>query len=211
MYFALDRVYNSSRMAPSTDPTHWYDVVGALGAAVGATAAAAGAAAAWRAAVASRATSRDALDALAYAIAPRLDVNFGLSVPPHKPGEAAGPRRWKARLTNPSNFAATAITFEARFRDGRPPILVSTERLAPTRETEVWTAREHHDVNLGEHRPGGSANHEALLESAVMRFTDERGIARYEQTVDFLWTVSKKGTITSTMSQTTVNEPIRIK
>lgn len=149
------------------DTTHWYDVVGALGAGVGGLAAAVGAVAAWRAAAASRATSRDAMDALAFALAPTLRVEC--SAVAESEGSARGV--WKARIFNETERAAIDVTLEAHFRDGRR-VLDRIERLAggavqmiPLREIEP--------------PPGGPTSAQAG-EELVLRYSDERGIGRYE-------------------------------
>jgi hypothetical protein len=111
--------------------TEWWEVAGALGGAVGGLAAAVGAIAAWRAASASRATSRDALEALAVGIRPRLNVEFanlsrrdasGRPLPAHR----------VAQIINEGEWPAADVEFEFRFRDGRR-VRDRTERLDPAK------------------------------------------------------------------------------
>lgn len=149
------------------DTTPWYEVVGALGAAVGGLAAAVGAVAAWRAASASRATSRDAMDALALALAPRLRIECWPVAEP----EGSDSGVWKAEIFNESEFAATNVVLEAHFRDGQR-LQEHIERLAggtieavPMRDIEP---------------PPAGPTIAQSGEELVLRYSDERGIGRYE-------------------------------
>jgi hypothetical protein len=153
--------------------TTWH-VVGALGAAVGGIGAAIGAIAAWRSASASRATSQDALEALALSIAPALATD--LSVRPQGDGNRG---RWTAQIRNQSRFAATNIRFDATFRDGRSA-RGSIERLGPGEQWEVLLR----EVDMP---PGGPSPEEGGRDM-VLRYSDDRGIARYQQNYAFLVT-----------------------
>ena len=175
--------------------TAWYDVVGALGAAVGGIGAAVGAAAAWRAASASRDASRDALEAIALGIAPRL--NMDVSVHPNR-GDRG---RWTARAVNASRFAATDVRVEAIFNDGHS-VRESVERLEPGASLEVLLR----EVDMP---PGGPSLSEAG-ESLVLSYSDERGIARYEQTHGFTFRQSQDGPAIPTGSTIPVGELKRV-
>lgn len=178
--------------------TAWYEVVGALGAAVGGLGAAVGAVAAWRAAAASRATSRDALDALALAIAPTLGAEFAVS----PQTDESGVGRWTARIFNGSSqFAATDVAFEAIFRDGHA-VRDTTERIAPSEDREILLR----ETALP---PGGPSLDEAG-ETAVIRYSDERNIARYEQRYSFLSRKLGDGTRLPTGGAIATSEPLRV-
>jgi hypothetical protein len=151
----------------------WYEVVGGIGAGVGGLAAATGAGAAWRAASASRETSQNAADALALALKPHLRVEtFAVGEP-----EATAHGVWTARVLNESAFVALDIVLEARFRDGvraRQEI----ERMAPG-AFEAFTLRE-----IAAPPGGPSASRQG--ESLLLRYSDERRLARYETGFAFL-------------------------
>jgi len=181
----------------------WWEVLGAAGTAVGAIAAAVGAIAAWRAASASRATSRDALEALAVGIRPRLRVQF-----PHvHRGDAQGqplPAQIVAWVQNVSEWPARDLAFELRFRDGRV-VRDLAERLEPAKGVEPFHGGAHWEVVLVPGEPGGPSLEQAG-ESAVLRYSDERHIARYEQTSTFVFRQTRKGTIVSTVSNIEIAE-----
>jgi hypothetical protein len=112
--------------------TSGWTILGALGAALGGIGAAVGGGAAWQAASASRATSRDALEALGLAIAPTLFGDAGID--PLRDGSDTG--RWHVRIINTSNrYAAARLRFEASFEDGET-VKDELERLEPG---AVWT------------------------------------------------------------------------
>lgn len=178
--------------------THWYEVIGALGAAVGGLGAAVGAVAAWRAASASQSTSRDALEALALAIVPALEVDFAVQP---KGNLHAG--AWTARIRNVSQrFAANDIVFEAEFADG----------LAAHRAFEHLGPGEYRTLTMREIAmpPGGPTPAEAGT-SALIRYSDERNIARYEQPYGFYLRALPDGTHVPQPSAGAVAEPRRIR
>jgi len=151
----------------------WYEVVGGIGAGVGGIGAAVGAAAAWRAASASKETSRDAADALALSLAPHLGletVAIGESVP----SEGGF---WQARITNDSRFAALDIVLEAHFADGER-VHREIERLAPG-GFELLTLREIPAPPVGPTAAQAGR-------SMVLRYSDERRLWRYEASFAFL-------------------------
>ena len=91
------------------------EAIGVGATVVAALAGATGAIAAWRSASASRATSRDALDALAIGLVPTLALD--LVIDPVSDGSTRG--RWAARIINGSSqLAAADVSLEATFRDG---------------------------------------------------------------------------------------------
>ena len=143
---------------------------------MGALAAAAGAIGAWRAASASRATSRDALEALAVGIRPTLEVRFTTVL------SNAGTHR-TAIVANVGDWAAADLAFELRFRD-RSSVSDRIERLAPAKGRRQPPSDGEWPVVLA---PAGepSPTIEELAESAVLRYSDDRRIARYEQTFTF--------------------------
>lgn len=189
-------------MPPSAGP-HWWEVVSSIGAAVGAGAGAVGATAAWRAATASRATSRDALEALAVGIRPRLKAEFGVLHRGDEHGQPTG-AQLAAWVTNEAEWAATDVTLDVEFRDGRH-VGERTERLDahprvdPTPHAEQWT------VTLGE-VPAGAQSIHSHGKEAILRYSDERGIARYQITYGFVFRQGTEGPITSTFSAIDVDE-----
>jgi hypothetical protein len=160
----------------------WWEVVGAVAAAVGALAAAAGAGAAWRAASASAATSRDALEALAVGIRPRVRITWRQL--PRRPGDPMPcPTRLFVRVVAVGEWPATDVDLEAVLSDGehvrdhleqldaggdfmgdRDP-----QWLVPLRDvTAEWPAA-----------MGGGIDWPEQL-SVTVRYSDARGVARYE-------------------------------
>ena len=177
--------------------THWYDVVGALGTAVGGLGAAVGAVAAWRAAAASRSTSQYALEALALAMVPALEVDFAVQP---KMNSVIGD--WTARVRNVSErFAANDVVVEAEFADGLG-VHRAFEHLAPG-EHRTLTMRQ---IAMP---PGGPTRDEAGR-SAVIRYSDERRIARYEQPYGFYVRTLSDGSHVPLPSAGAVAEPRRI-
>jgi hypothetical protein len=154
--------------------THWYEVVGAVGSGVGGLGAALGAGAAWRAARDSRATGRDALAALSYAIAPVLQVET-LAIP-ETMGDARAP--WLVRIGNMSSFPAADVTIEATFTDGHHAER-RWERVAPGDSVELVMR----EIDTP---PGGPQKDEAGKQM-VLRYSDERRIARYEEKFGFVF------------------------
>ena len=176
----------------------WYDVVGALGAALGGIGAAIGGVAAWRAASASRATSRDALEALGLAIAPTLVGDAGID--PLHDGSDTG--RWHARIFNISTqYAAARLHFEASFQDG-VTVKDELERLGPG---ETWTVQ----LRTIGMPPGGPSLEEAGR-NAFLRFSDERRILRYQIEFGFLATPRPDGSTRTSVSMVSVSDPARI-
>jgi hypothetical protein len=135
---------------------------------VAAVAAALGAGAAWRSARASVATSRDAMEALALGIRPRLEALAG-TLPP----------KYFVIVRNPSDFDATDIDVEVVRRDGQV-FRTTSERLAaghgrPPGETDFLRAE------AGPEPKGIMGTEEEAFERIVVRYSDGRGIARYER------------------------------
>jgi hypothetical protein len=163
-----------------------WEVVSALSAAVAAIAGAVGAGAAWRAANKSAATSRDALEALAVGIRPRLRV--GISQLPRQPGvPMPGPTRLFVRVVAVGEWPATDVELDATLSDGqrlRDQLeqldaggdLMSTTHpqwLVPLRDvTAEWPAPMGDGIDWPEHL------------SVTVRYSDARGVARYEHRQD---------------------------
>lgn len=178
--------------------TSGWTILGALGAAVGGIGAAIGGGAAWRAASASRATSRDAMEALGLAIAPTLTAEGGVA--PIRDGRDTG--TWETRIFNVSGqFAASSLRFEARFQDGER-VAHQLERLAPG---DVWNV----PLRVIGMPPGGPLPKEAG-QQAVLRYSDERGILRYEQEFGFLGRQNPDGSFAPSVSMAAVSQAIRI-
>jgi hypothetical protein len=178
--------------------TSGWTVVGALGAAVGGVGAAVGGGAAWKAASASRATSRDALEALGLALTPSLFSDAVID--PRRDGSDLG--EWRARVTNTSvQFAASKLRFEAGFDDGTH-VEGELERLEPGASHEFALRT----IGMP---PGGPLAEEAG-KFAVLRYSDERGILRYEQQFGFLQGRREDGSAFPSISLIAVSEPRRI-
>lgn len=149
-----------------------WGAVGGLGAAVGGLAAAASAVAAWRAANASHATSRDALEALAVGIRPRLQLGF------RQPW--GGDSSFHARVVNPSEWPATDLTIEVLLSSG-VRITAKRARLDPGGDA-MGNDEPHWIVKVGELR---KEEWMGDLRHVLVNFSDERGIARYEHRHEF--------------------------
>jgi hypothetical protein len=184
----------------------WTAVAG-IGSGVGGIGAAVGAVAAWRAASASQSTSRDALEALAVGIRPTLRVQFANVTR----GDGQGlPRTSQhvAWIINESEWAAADVTFEMQFRDGRVA-RSDNERLAPSKDVEPMKGGEHLEIVLAE-APEGGVSFQGQAESAMLRYSDQRRIARYEVAYGFSFTEDREGPITGRGWATTVGERRRI-
>jgi hypothetical protein len=168
--------------------TSVWTVVGALGAAIGGLGAAVGGVAAWRAASASRATSRDAMEALGLAIAPSLAGDAGITPIP----DGTETCTWHVRIFNLSTqFAASTLHFEARFKDGER-VDQALERLAPGEHWEL-------PLRVIGMPPGGPLPNEAE-EVATLRYSDEKGILRYETEFGFMGRKNPDGSWTPSVS-----------
>lgn len=172
--------------------------MGALGAALGGIGAAVGGVAAWRAASASRATSRDALEALGLAIAPTLTGDAGID--PFQDGSETG--RWRARIFNVSTQnAATKLHFEAHFADGAT-VKEELERLDPG---ETWTVQ----LRIIGMPPGGPS-HEEAGRYAFLSYSDERQILRYRIEFGFLSAPRPDGSTRTSVSMVPVSQAVRL-
>jgi hypothetical protein len=99
-------------------PTPCTKSTGALGAAVGGVGAAIGAGAAWRAAKASQATSRDALEALAVGIRPRVRIAVR-QIPLRPQDPMPGPTRLAVRVVAVGEWPAADLEVDAAALDGQ--------------------------------------------------------------------------------------------
>ena len=161
----------------------WWEVVGALGAAAGAIAAAVGAVAAWRAASASRATSRDALEALAVGIRPRVSV--GVQQLPRQPGcPMPGPTRLVVRVVAVGEWPARDLDLEAtfgdgeRFRDRREHLDAGGDPMN-TREPQLAGPAPRRRRGNGRPRQATVIDWPEHL-AVTLRYSDSRDVARYE-------------------------------
>lgn len=178
--------------------TSGWTIVGALGAALGGIGAAVGGVAAWRAASASRASSKDALEALGLAIAPTLSGDAGID--PIQDGSDTG--RWHARIFNLSaRYAATRLHFEAVFEDGQI-VNGELERLGPNK---TWTVQMR---MIG--MPPGGPTHEEAGHHAFLRYSDEREILRYQIEFGFVSAPRPGGLTQPSVSMVPMSEAIRI-
>jgi hypothetical protein len=178
--------------------TSGWTILGAIGAALGGVGAAVGGVAAWRAASASRDTSRDALEALGLAIAPTLGGEAGIDPP--QDGSETG--RWHARIFNTSKqYAAASLHFEAAFEDGFI-VKEELERLGPG---EIWVVQLR---TIG--MPPGGPSHEEAGRYAFLRYSDERRILRYQIEFGFVTAPRPDGSTRTSVSMVPVSEAIRI-
>jgi hypothetical protein len=181
-----------------TLPVGILETIGVGAALVAAVAGAVGAVAAWRSANASKDTSRDASDALALGIVPTL--NLDTTIDQLEDGSTRG--RWAARVINVSTqFAATDVHLEATFQDAQA-VSQTTERMPPGHS---WSVA----LRVIEMPPGGPTAGEAGT-SLVLRYSDERKIARYEQEFAFLWKTYQGAPTAPTISVMPVSDPTRI-
>jgi hypothetical protein len=166
-------------------------VVAALAAVIGVTVA-------WHSGKIRRITSRDSLDAIALGITPTLHLDTVID--PLEDGTTRG--RWAARTINASpQFAATDVHLEASFQDGHLVDKV-TERVAPGKSWLVV-------LREIEMPPGGPSAHEAGR-SLVLRYSDERHIARYEQEFGFVVKTYRGEPSGPTISVVPVSETVRV-
>lgn len=148
-----------------------WQAIGALGSMVGAIAAAFGARAAWRAAAAAQTTSRDAMEALAVGMQPEVWADFY----PESLSQGAGmPWPWRMGLgiRNSARWPASDVSIDVEFADGThvreshellDTMNVDGDLYTVLRDvTSTWPTTEWEPV------------------TAVVRFSDQRGIARYE-------------------------------
>jgi hypothetical protein len=178
--------------------TSGWTIVGAVGAALGGIGAAVGGVAAWRAASASRATSKDALEALGLAIAPSVAADAGID--PIPDGSETG--RWHARIFNASTQYATAkLHFEAVFMDGWTA-REELERLGPG---ETWTVQLR---TIG--MPPGGPTHQEAGHHAFIRYSDEREILRYQIEFGFVSAPRPEGQTQPSVTMIPVSEAVRI-
>jgi hypothetical protein len=153
--------------------------------AVGAVAAAFGAAAAWQAAQASRETSRDALLALGYAIRPRVTADILSIMSGNPPGTPTNPvHLYVARAENSSEFDASDVETEVRFRNGEV-VQGRRERLGPANIGKPGATRDQFDLDLSHPRPG--VDTAESVSSLIVRFSDARRICRWEWRRDYFF------------------------
>jgi hypothetical protein len=176
---------------------NWVEV-GAIGSTLGGIGAAVGGLAAWRSASASRAASSDSRDALAIGIFPVLELETFIH--PLEDGTDRG--LWTARIINASaQFAASHVAVEATFRDGYR-ISEQIERIVPGGHASVVMR----DTGMP---PGGPTPEEEGM-TLVLRYSDERQIARYEQPYMFILRKDGDGNYWPTGSVAPETEPVRI-
>jgi hypothetical protein len=144
------------------------ETVAAIAGAVSAAAGTASAIAAWRAAKASWRTSRDASEALALAVRPRLSFRPIVMTDPR------GTRRVLV-IKNITEHDAVEVDVEVRGRDGNVT-RDSIRRLRPTVHRTWKQIDRQNDAHIDlDTAPS------AELDRSVVRYSDARGLARYER------------------------------
>lgn len=154
--------------------SHW-EIVTSVGTAIGGLGAAGGAIGAWKAATASRATSRDALEALAVGIEP--SVHIDLHQEPRDVGAPMpGPTRMALSVRNSARWPASNVDLEVTLSNG--------ETFRSSHEL-LDTMIEHGDINFPIRDVSSTWPPHDLTEplSIAVRYSDIRGIARYEQSM----------------------------
>jgi hypothetical protein len=122
-------------------------------------------------------------------------------------GDHAGqpqPAQLVAWIQNVSEWTATDLALEFRFRDRRV-VRNDSERLEPSKGLEPIHGGVHWEVVLAPAEAGGSPL-EQTAESATLRYSDARRIARYEQTQTFRFEQTRKGSILTGAYGTDVDE-----
>jgi hypothetical protein len=138
------------------------------------------------------------LEALGLAVAPALAGDAGID--PFRDGSDTG--RWHARISNIlTPYAATKLYFEATFEDG---VIVTDalERLGPG---ETWTVQLR---VIG--MPSGGPSLQEAGRRALLRYSDERGILRYQVEFGFVTAPRSDGSTRTSVSMVPVCEAIRI-
>lgn len=155
------------------DPTPWWEVAAAIAAVASAIAGAGGATAAWFAATASRKTSQDALEALAVGIRPVVDLAIRVL-----------DGRFVVWVVTPSDWEPTNLTLAADV-PRRGKIRDSHERLAQNKEAMGTMTQNppYWEVELGTRTEEWPAEDETAV--ILLRWSDARGIARYER--EYRW------------------------
>jgi len=166
---------------PQTTISGW-EIAAAVGTCIGGLAAGVSAVFSFLSARASRATSRDALEALAVGIRPHLRVSTSLTDTDAGPGTGIA-----VAVRNESSWPATDLRLEVRYRDGHVT-KDSRERIDPgahpTHGYDVWTVPVKGVRVAGPQAPNPySGDTVDVVASAVLTYSDERGIARYEHRV----------------------------
>lgn len=153
------------------------EVVGALSAAVAAVAGALGALAAWRSASASAATSKDALEALALGIRPKLTGNYA-----HLQ-EGGRPPRVGFMIRNTSRFDARDVDVDVLRRDGQTVRshceLIRANESPGDPPSSEWFVAEVGTV-------GVHTNADEFLHTVTLTYSDGREIARWQKRYE--WT-----------------------
>lgn len=174
-------------MENSTLPL-WAQFLGIGATALAAIMGAVAAIAAWRSAKYSQATSHDALEALALGIKPQLVFAPTLY---HEGGKDS---QYFLMVRNPSEWDATDIDVEVLLRNGKT-IHSHTERLPALHGKQAEPGkfmRADLGIPLEQHEEV-----QKLIGSIVIRYSDYRSIARYEQGIDYSYEEKPGGITTS--------------
>lgn len=145
---------------------------GAVGAGVGGIGACLAAVFAWLSAKASRATGRDALEALAVGIKPTIGVHT----------KSVGRPTWLTQLDvyNASGWPARKVHVEMRYRDGRT---VAHDRHRFDSGDPHWFI-DMPDITQSTVNPlDSSGTAREIVEAVVIAYSDDREIARYQMLI----------------------------
>lgn len=168
-------------MEPSPVPD-WLQIFAAATAGLGGIGAAAGAGAAWKAARASERTSRDALEALAISTSPQPVVHRWANFPIDS-SKPDGPVDITLRILALGDWPAADLELEVTCQPSGVRVEAKRERLEPSssiEEMQPQTDEHGWRVKLGE--VTGPWPREGERITGVVRYSDMRGISRYEHT-----------------------------
>jgi hypothetical protein len=138
------------------------------------------------------------MEALGLALAPSLAGDAGIA--PIHDGSETG--TWHARIFNlSSQFGASKLHFEALFEDGER-VEQQLERLAPG---ETWDI----PLRVIGMPPGGPLPSQAG-KGSILRYSDERGILRFERQFGFMGRSNPDGSWTPSVSMISTSDARRI-
>ncbi len=133
--------------------------------------------ASWRSASSSLVASRDAREAVAIGVAPRLALFPQLRTTVD--GGVNRPTGVQIRVNNTSGWPATDVLLEVRYRD-RPLVTARRERLSSPDDWIVPLP------DIGGRGKDGYDDLRERIEGVTVGYSDERSIARYQAPLDIV-------------------------